>query len=214
MIISRSFFKGIIHIQNAQKKAPNSSLLGAGNELDLFIEEFERDVLTKCLGYPLFSSFETELDADQPNGLKDTADDKWDDLLNGKEYTISGTPVIWKGLKFKEGSLERSLIAYYVFYQHLDNDQSSTTQVQVKNAIAVSPVPKAVKSWRKFYELTVGAFGNPTTFGDSYGSCVDWLGDNGVRSLYQFIQDMNNIDKNTYQNWKPKAWLNKNQFGL
>lgn len=47
MITSRSHFKINIAIPNANDTAPNSNLIGNGTELDLFIDKYERDVLTK-----------------------------------------------------------------------------------------------------------------------------------------------------------------------
>lgn len=202
MLISRSFFKGIIQVPNATDTAPNSNLLGNGTELDLFIDEFERDILIKCLGYPLFYAFVNELDATKPNGLKDTADAKWNDLLNGKDYTLNGIAVKWMGLKFKEGNLDRSLIAYYVFCEFLNSDLFNYSGLGVvkergKNSSPVTADPLYVASFRKFYELT------------EFSTC-----NNGLRSLYDFIQDMNGITSETYPNWIPKKFENVNLFGI
>ena len=202
MIITRSYFKGIIHIPNSEDTAPNSNLLGNGTELDLFIEEFERDILIKCFGYPLYYAFVNELDATKPNGLKDTADAKWNDLLNGKDYTLNGISVKWMGLKFKEGQLDRSLIAYYVFCEFLNKDLVTYSGLGVvkergKNSTPVTSDPLYVSSFRKFYELT------------EFSNC-----NNGLRTLYDFIQDMNELNSETYPNWIPKKFENVNLFGI
>lgn len=217
MILTRSYFKADIHIPNAQDTAPNSSLLGNGSKLDLFIEDYEREVLTKCLGFDLYNEFYTQF---ENNELKPTAHQKWKDLLNGKTYELNGRTVKFKGLIFKQGNLERSLIAYYIFYQFLKDDIESYTgtgikQEKSKNAIAVSPIPKAVKSWRKFFELAVGQHFNPTIMYRNSGVGIDWLqGNTGERSLYQFINDSNVIEPNTYPNWSPYPFENLNQFGV
>ena len=120
MIIDGSYFKGSIHIDNVQDTAPNSDLLGNGNAINDFISEYEPSLLTKCLGVALYDELSDELDPTKENGLKDTALAKWDDLLNGKLYSINDVAQKWPGLRFTEGTLNRSLIAYYVFFQFLE----------------------------------------------------------------------------------------------
>jgi hypothetical protein len=203
MIISRSYFTGIIKIPNVLDTAPNSNLLGNGNEIDIFIEEFEREILIKCLGYSLFTLFSTQLDSKSMNGLKQGSDQKWDYLLNGKEYDLNGQTVLWRGLKFKDGLLERSLIAYYVFCEFLNNDLQNYSGVGVqkeraKNSIVVSADPLYTSAFRKFYELT--EFSNDCN--------------KDVRSLYDFIKDSNDISNDTYANWKPERFKNVNVFGI
>ena len=202
MIISRSYFKGEIKIPNAEDTAPNSNLLGNVSKLELFIEEYERDVLVKCLGYPLFREFQSELDSENSNGIKSTSQKKWDDLLNGKDYQINGKPVKWRGLIFEEGKLKQSLIAYYVFCEFLNKDLVGYRGVgvqkeKVKNSIHVSADPLYVASYRKFHSLT-----------EISDDC------SGLKSLYDFILDMNNINSETYANWLPKKFENVNIFGV
>ena len=205
MIISCSFFKGNIHIPNAEDTAPNSNLIGNVTNIVLFIEEYERDVLLECLGYSLFQEFVNELDSSSSNGLKTTAHQKWNDLLNGKDYQINGKPVKWRGLIFKDGQLERSLIANYVFCEFLNRDLISyksvgTQKEKSKNSVHVSADPLYVASFRKFYKLT--EFSN---------NCN---GGNGLKSFYDFIQDMNNETPGTYANWQPKRFENVNILGI
>jgi hypothetical protein len=202
MIISRSYFKSIVQIPNAQDTAPNSNLIGNATSLDYYIEEFERDILVDCFGYPLYSEFINELDSSTSNGLKSTANQKWDDLLNGKEYDIDGLPVKWRGLIFKDKLLDRSLIAYYVFCEFLSNNlvsfKGTGAQIEkTKNSINVTADPLYVASFRTFHKLT------------EFTNCT-----HGFRSLYDFIQDMNNVSPGTYANWHPKRFENVNILGL
>jgi hypothetical protein len=201
-IISSSYFKGGIHIPNSQDTAPNSNLLGNGKKLELFIEEYELDILIKCLGFTLYDEFSKQLDSSKPKGLKDNAPSKWEDLLNGKEYDLYGKKVVWRGLIFKNKDLNRSLIAYYVFCEYLNNDLQSYrgTGVQKensKNSKSVSADPLYVASFRQFFKLTEFSHKN-----------------NGLRSLYDFIQDMNAISPGTYPDWQPERFYNINQFGI
>lgn len=215
MIITTAYFKGSIHIDNAQDVAPNSSLLGNTTALDEFIQEFVPDALVKCLGYSLFNELKEELDPQQTNGLKNTAHQKWDDLLNGKEYQIDGVDVKWNGLIYTEATVQKSLLANYVYFKFMENEKASMQENEVNNAIVTSAFPKVVKAWRKFHSLTIGSYNTPTVIHSQHGTGIDWLGcSNGLRSLYQFIQDMNNIDPQTYQNWQPTAFENLNNFDI
>ena len=215
MIISASYFKGSIQIDNVQDTAPNSNLLGNGSMIEDFISEYEPEILIQCLGFALYKQLKENLDETAENGLKADAVQKWDDLLNGKEYQIDGVPVKWDGLRFQEGTLRRSLIAYYVFYKFLENEKANTNVIEVKNSKAASAIPKAVKAWRKFHSLTVGNYNNPTIIEKSSGFGLDWLtSSNGRRSLYQFINDMNNIDPTTFKNWNGTHFENLNTFNI
>lgn len=195
MISSRSHFKGLISIPNVEDTAPNSNLLGNVSEIQLFIEEYEREVLTKSLGYALNKEFQSYLEVAQNatvHTIKTDAPQKWKDLFSGKEYSLNGRTVNWRGITFKDGSLDRSLIAYYVFFFFLKSDLARYygTGIQTensKNSTKADPAPKALDAWRKFYELTVE-------------------GDTDERSMFQFIQDMNDLDESTYQKWKPYSF--------
>lgn len=214
----RSCFKGSISIPNVTNPNPNSNNSGNGQKLDIYVEEYERDVLTKCLGYSLYAEFLRQFDED--GKLKDGVNSKWKDLLEGKEYEVHGLTVKWDGLFYKLGNTDYGLTAYYIYYYFMLDDVAkyTTTGIQVektKNAVKVSPTPKAVNAWRKFYELTVGSHNQPRVIynGSTYG--IDYFGiQNSKRSLYQFIQDSNNLAPETYPNWQPYHFENKNSFGI
>ena len=220
MIIDRSYFKGEIYIPNVEDIAPDSELLGNGSELDVFITEYEREVLIKCLGFSLYSVFKSQFNSDNSPNLKNDSEQKWKDLLNGKSYNIDGKMVNWSGLIHKNNPFKRSLIAYYVYFHFLNNDISHYTgtgmQVEkTKSAENVSHIPKAVRAWRKFYELTVGTYNTTSYIEKANGTGIDWGNcESAERSLYQFIQDMNNSDVNTYPNWQPYFFENLNILGI
>lgn len=221
MIISRSYFTGIINIPNSKEGGSiHDNLLGNVSKLDGFIEEYERDVLVRCFGTSLYNLFASQLDSDNSNGLITNVDQKWDDLLNGKEYTIGSDTVNWRGLIYSLGDAKYSLIAYYVFYHFLNDDVETYTgtgvkEIKSKNAKTVSAIPKAVKAWRKFYELTVGRYTQPVVYTRGSRMGIDWAGVNGPdRSLYQFIQDQNSLVPGTYPDWRPQHWENMNTLGI
>lgn len=226
MIAPRSCYKyGLIKIPDIEiDDEPNGNLIGNGVKLDNFREAYERDVLIKCLGYSEYKLFQDNLEVvsgASVQTVKSSADQKWKDLFSGKDYTIDGVDMHWDGLLFKEGVYDKSLIAYYVYYHFLIDDMSNYTGTGLqsensKNSEKVSIIPKAAKAWRQFHEMTVGCYGGPTQiFEGSVLIGVDYFGsDNGVRSLYQFINDMNVLDPTAFPKWNPKLFDNVNQFGI
>lgn len=76
MLIDTSYFEGDLEI--GQITSP--PVMAAVN---LFIEKYEEELLTKLLGYPLYKAFMTGLAA-MP------VDQRWLDLVNGAEYTWNG----------------------------------------------------------------------------------------------------------------------------
>lgn len=203
MITSREYYKGLIKIPNIGDTAPNSNLLGNVTELDVFLKEYERDYLIKSLGYSLFKEFQSHLEVVEPatvQTVKDSAPQKWKDLMDGREYTKDGRTVNWRGLVFTDDGLKRSPIAYYVCYHFLKSDLgrylgTGVQREKTKNTVFADPAPKAVDIWEKFYRLTV---------------------ENGTDevALFEFMQDMNDADSSTYPDWVPYQFGKRNIMGL
>lgn len=197
MITSRSYYKADIRIDDIQEVAPDSEETTEGLNIDLFISKNERDVLIKCLGYALYSEFQGSLEVKEGNTLqtiKTESETKWKELLNGKKYTIDGIAVEWRGLVFKDGNLDRSLIANYVFCKYIKSDYF-LNKFETKKLITKNPTFEYIDSWNSLCELVVS-------------------GNNGERSLYQFINDMNHIDPNTYLNFQPIKFNKMNRFSI
>ncbi|BFP39498.1 hypothetical protein FGF1_03430 [Flavobacteriaceae bacterium GF1] len=203
MIISRSYFKGLLDIPNIEDTAPNSSLLGNVSELDLFIREYERDYLIKALGYSLNKEFQSHLevvDGQTEQTVRPDAPQKWKDLMDGKEYSKDGKLVNWRGLVFDDNGDQKSPIAPYVCYHFLKNDLSRWmgTGIQTekaKNSVKADPAPKAVAIWQLFYRMTVE-------------NVTDEV------ALFEFIEDMNDLDETTYPHWIPYRFGKRNIMGI
>lgn len=223
MITTRSYFKGEIAIANAADKAPNSNLLGNGLSLDQFIARYERDVLTRVLGYDLYKLFSDQFDVSASTGLwtlKTGADAKWGELLTGKQYTLSGVEVKWQGLIFKDGTInngiDQSLIAYYVFSKFIEATEFSHSGVGMqaelsKNSIRADARSKVANAFNSFYDLAIGDghYYNDVYYFDTH------YNNSGYRSLYDFIGDMNALDSATYPNWCPTTSFKlENRYGL
>lgn len=208
-IINRAYFRGEIRLANIISTSPNEEA-GNGLLLDDFIQKYEREVLIKCLGYPLYKLFKSQFDIDAVTGqwtIKDDADAKWDELLNGVEYQINGRDAVWKGLihSFSDIADEepnQSFIAPYVYSKFVVSEEYSHSGVgfqreKSKNSDVVPAYVKAINGWNMFVSMT--EFTNQRTL---------------EVTLYDFLQDMNTLDAETYPNWIAERFGFKNRYGL
>jgi hypothetical protein len=192
-----------------------------------FIQKYEEECLIKCLGYSLAHEFLAELDTTKTNGLKETADSKWDDLLNGKSYTNpDGEEVIWKGIRFKNlptaDKPNRSFLANYVYWFYEQGNVITvagigSTKQKSKNSVIVNKTPNVVRAWREMVEMIQGKPIERKLLVNRFGYGVDYYnGGNVDVNLYKFIIDMNELTPDTYQNFKRYYWdiEQQNQFGL
>lgn len=149
-IIDESYFQSDLFIPNSNEL--NSSALDV---LGQFIDSKARLCLKNALGYTLFS----ELDSYIVSGnLDPLAPQKWLNLVNGVEYTKGDTTYKWDGLIYTEGTKNQSLLAYYVYYYWLLNEQQKQTGVgtvslQSKNATNVNATQTLVNVWNNFVTL-------------------------------------------------------------
>lgn len=207
-IIDNTFFKYDLAIPNAIAQPtviPNSPVPANVAALNDCIKYVEEELLLNALGVTIYNELKTAL-ADLPN-----ADQKWKDLVNGKEYDEKK----WIGLK-----AEKSLLCYAVYYAFLDYNSTFWTTLgiekpQAENSQNIVPDFKLAASYQTFlkkyqggacikpYRITTGSF----TFTDYYGSESDVY-----VSLYQYLRD----NKDVY-GWEDSLFAiyeQKNSFGL
>ena len=172
--------------------APSLDIPNNEQSLEVYIDEYARQLLQKSLGHILFA----ELDGEVENGeLKDTAPTKWKDLVNGKTYSYLGEDYEWKGLLFTEGAFKGSVLAYYVFLKwHEDQLSTMSSMGEVKgnavNSTAVNSTAKHVKLWNKYMEMYQGLKPSSYTFSQKNGvDFHDYFNGNngGYVSLLEFI---------------------------
>lgn len=230
MIITGTYFKGDIYLPHA-KTSLSDGVKDVEGKVNSFIDEYEQDCLLKCLGR-MYNEFASNLDANEPTFIKSGSDVKWDYLLNGHTYTNpSGDTVTWKGIRQKSKSLgvtelgeyDKSFLANYVYFfyesnSHITRGNAGNAKLKSANAESVSPNNKAVKAWRKFITDVQGDNSKSPFFVKSgifggLGADYAMLGNNEV-TLYQFINDSNELVADTYENFEPKEWGNINQFGM
>jgi len=221
MIINNTYFIDEIFLPNA-KPSVTGDLTAIPANVMSFINTYASEALVKCFGFSLYRAFTNQLDNTKDNGLKDDADVKWDELLNGAEYTdSSGKAVYWPGIRVKNGeTYNKSFLAEYVYFHYeKSNDEDRTGVGNVKqnaeNASIVSKTPKVIAAWRRFVEQVQGSSCSPQFVSNGIGYGVDWYGSGKkFKSLYEFIEDKNRMDPATYPNFDPTRFVNMNQFGI
>lgn len=124
---------------------------GALSDLSQYIDKFEREMLLGVFTYTqyaeLIAAYAASI-ATVPTPLPD----KWDRLVNGYTYTVSGIEYRWNGLL---NTAKESTLAYYVYCQYLKTHQSyllqtGTVQPKNENSSPADPNPSFVSAWNKF----------------------------------------------------------------
>lgn len=223
MIIDNTYFVGKRYIPHA-KPSITDNVTAIAADIKDFIHDYEVECLTKCLGYSLARDFISKLDSTKPNGLIDGADEKWDSLLNGKEYTTpNGDLVKWEGIRQKSPptnpTYNRSFLTDYVYFWYEKKDHQirsgSGTQVnRSKNAETILPTDAVTKAMRDFINTVQGRDISPAVIETRFGIGVDWFQGGQPITLYKFINDSNTLTVDTYPNFNPKKWNMPNVFGI
>ena len=211
-IIDETYFQRNLQVPNA-----NELNSGAYAELQEYIDSKARLCLKGALGYELFKDFDNNV----TDGVLDVgAPQKWQDLVNGKEYTLDGTLFRWEGLINTEGAFNKSLLANFVYYYWLYDNQSAMTGVgeavlNAKNATSINSTQRLVTVWNEFVKMYQGKMFEHYKHTYYYRDIkiVDYLGDaydDDYVSLTRFLID----NKDDYPEAALKRYQFINQFGL
>lgn len=222
MIINGDYFVGELYISQAQ---PGASSTAANNKVEVaqFIDEYEREILEKGLGYGLMKEFYSFINPKTGGIKEDQNGTKWDKLLNGDQYVKNGETYYWQGLVVKEGIIYRSLMAYYVYFHYKTNGVTQTTTrgetKGTKGAVKKAGVSnKTVKAWRKMidwygighcnddYYPPVVSYRNGVVFEDYFVNRHQ----SGKVTLFQYMTD----HKEDFPNWKFTPLQNINKFDI
>lgn len=114
-----------------------------------FITTYETEYLKKALGYDLWKAF---TDGIAGSGVPDQ---RWTDLLEGKEFTYQARTYKWVGF---ENTQLQSPIANYVYYQYMTDKASDNTLVgtvvqNVDNNTRVNSLRKMVDAWNSMVDM-------------------------------------------------------------
>lgn len=225
MIIDNTYFKCEIYIPHA-KPSISDNVSKVDEEILLFISEYAENCLLECLGPQLLEDLKLNLDQNESSWVDALADDKWDRLVNGYEYTDpnTGLTVKWKGIRWKADfdttNTYKSFLANYVYFfyerkSYTTRANNGIVKEESSNAESVSPIGKVVDSWNKFVNTVQGKYGNESiVIKEGAGVGIDYFTGGSEVCLYKFIEDMNAISENTYANFTPKKWSRLNKFDI
>lgn len=139
MIIDSTYFKGPLTLAQLGQQSVEDNL-------NIFIEQYEPEFLSKSLGYALSQSLIEGIDV----GSGDI-EQKWLDLLNGVQFTnTAGRARKWIGF----ASEVFSPIAAYVYWYFQRDKATNTTgsgevKAQNENSSTVSPANKMNNAWNE-----------------------------------------------------------------
>lgn len=224
MIINNTYFKGEIYIPHA-KPGISDTTTGVKDDIIGFINTYSKDCLIKCLGPQLFNDLFLNLDRNEDSWVDHLSDQKWDELVNGKDYVDPSTHlnVTWNGIRYESvkdsGNYDFSFLAYYTYFFYEKKEYITRSGVgheieEANNAKTVSPTHKVVNAWNKFVTLVQGEDLKENYLFFEKGIGVDYFNESQNVSLYKFIKDSNIINEGTYNNFRPKNWKMINEFGL
>lgn len=193
-LIDSSYFVGDIQLPNLDE---------IDNTFDDVIAKYEKEVLTKLLGYRLYNEFIAALGTETP-------DAKWIDLRDGAtfQFDFCGNTIHreWNGLANEELI---SLIAYYVYYQYRNDTLGTTTSISdvigiPENAEQINDSRKMTKAWNRgvnLYGLAPKSFDSHSTTYNHY---------NDIASAYNFLL----ANQDDYTNWEFTPIYRLNEFGI
>jgi hypothetical protein len=137
-LIDKSYFNFDVSISDS-----------AFNDVDNWIDRYEKEILTQLLGYELYKLVANSTDTSG----------RLYDLINGKEYTVSHNGrdqlVKWNGLINED---KVSLIAYYVYYQYWRHRTTLPTMTGRATPKLANSEPSTMavnigESWARLVEL-------------------------------------------------------------
>lgn len=208
MIIDNSYFLYkplFIPQSSSQIPSGGTGYAKASEEINYFIQDKESEFLLSFLGYEQYTELLSQFNAE--GSWKDDALEKWIDLVDGKED--------WKGLRYSIGSYKKSIIAYYVyFYWLLEDNKTNTVMGQQKpesaNSTSLIPNDSQSKVWNdmlKMYGFYPAYNSNPVFFTNWNGTGIRWIGSNmysNVVTLYDFMVKNNDVyDTSKFTNYQP-----------
>lgn len=160
LFLDKSFFYGDIHIPNLDEKAVSLT------QVDLLLSKWEKEAFTLLLGSDLYNEFKSQLTTDTEGKIivKEDADVKWKELLNGGNVSdcdcckkkwggiVSYDDVLYNGEIHKRKS---SLLAYYAYFAWSLSKNTNTTgtgeqKPKTKNSEWLNNVRKRTMAWNRF----------------------------------------------------------------
>lgn len=222
MITDNNYYVDELYLPHAVPDA-SDAFLNVKDTVGRFIAKYEKDCLLKSLGRELSKDFYSNIDPEESSKIKEGSDEKWNELMNGTEYTdVDGNVKTWRGVRFElfEGDgYDQSFLANYVYFFYEKNEDTTRTNVgnvqeSATNAARISKLPKVRNAWNQFVSMVQGECPKPTIIESNGFIGVDYYNGGAEVSLYEYINDRNAVDSTTYEGFNPKRWNEINALGL
>lgn len=189
------------------------------SEIDAFIKKYERQLMINALGVPLYNELQTALEN------LGSADQKWQDLVEGRDYVLDGKTYRWDGLR---GFEKQGVGVFYIYCNFLRNDEFTyTTTGMVRNTSDNAPnaqfLNKYVIAWSKFIEQYQGKLyycvrnlyrGTKTLTFEQSGVVYSYIDEEVQSSLFQYLNDANELDPTAFPDFQFKIYAPVNRFGI
>lgn len=218
-IVNETFFqKGELHIPNNRDMGARSTNQTATNtsELIVFIDKYERLLLINALGVNLYNDIEDALTKKPFDASSsEDADQKFIDLINGKDYVFGSKKYRWEGLK---GFKNDSLIAYYIKSIFLANKESVFTtegivKLEPSNGSSFSMNRQFSSVYNQFCYAYQGRHVSRairrSTVSSSYldnkhiNVCLKSYKRNTIVSLYEYLNDQSDFKDFDFKFYRP-----------
>lgn len=191
-----------------------------------FLNKYDRELTLNALGVTLHDALTLALD-DLPG-----ADQKWKDLVTGRNYTIDGIVYRWDGLR---GYLKASLVSFYVYSKYLRSDEITYTMTgmlrnESDKALLAIYRNKDVIAWtmflqqyqgdlyyqyRNYYNYHYHSSKRYLTYDESVALYNSHVFEKSVQaSLFQYLNDANTLDPTAFPDFQFKLYPPRNRFGI
>lgn len=116
----------------------SNSTCGEAQKLTRMINQYETDILVDLLG-EMYGDF-----------IANITDTKYQDLINGANFTIDGVEIPFVGLK--------ALIAYKIYYYYQASESTQSSSIGEMKSISVDNYPvlvgsKLANAWNRFVRI-------------------------------------------------------------
>jgi len=191
-----------------------------------FLNKYDRELTLNALGVTLHNELETALD--NLSG----ADQKWQDLVEGRDYTIDDIVYRWDGLR---GYEKASLVSFYVYSKYLRSDEityTSTGMLRNESDKALLAIyrNKDVIAWtmfleqyqgslydqyRNYYNVRYASSKRYLTYAESVSLYGSHVFEKSIQaSLFQYLNDANTLDPTAFPDFQFKLYPPRNRFGI
>lgn len=161
LIVDTTFFFGELEIPQVTEAYVQSYVTS-------LIQEHEPRFLEQLFGYAMYKDY-----------LANQAASKYQDIINGKEYTdAAGVLRKWKGLKYATlagppPAKFKSAIANYIYFRYMQDSQTASTGtgekgIEANSTIVASPWSKMVRSWNSMVDDNIALYNFISVYPDVY----------------------------------------------